>query len=71
VSGYDTIFMNGRYAVFHRPHPDNEIYVTDLKRIRRFLVESGAVDKKQHQSMDDRVRHPGPAAITLTCRVKG
>lgn len=35
------IRLNGRYAVFHRPHPGNEIYPSDLKRIRRFLVEAG------------------------------
>lgn len=37
------IRLNGRYAVFHKPHPGNEIYPSDLKRIRRFLVESEAV----------------------------
>ena len=31
--------LNGRYAVFHQPHPGKEIYPSDLKRIRRFLVE--------------------------------
>ena len=41
------IRLNGRYAVFHRPHPGNEIYPSDLKRIRRFLVESGAVEQRQ------------------------
>ena len=33
--------LNGRYAVFHKPHPGNEIYLSDLKRIRRFLSEAG------------------------------
>ena len=33
--------LNGRYAVFHRPHPGNEIYPTDLKRMRRFILETG------------------------------
>ena len=33
--------LNGRYAVFHRPHPGNEIYLSVLKRIRRFLHECG------------------------------
>lgn len=33
--------LNGRYAVFHKPHPGNEIYLSDLKRIRRFLYEAG------------------------------
>jgi HicA toxin of bacterial toxin-antitoxin, len=36
-----------RYAVFHRPHPGNEIYPTDLKRIRRFLLESGLIDLEE------------------------
>jgi hypothetical protein len=33
--------LNGRSAVFHRPHPDNLIYPTMLKRIRRFFDECG------------------------------
>ena len=33
------IRLNGRYAVFHRPHPGNEIYLSMLKRIRRYLAE--------------------------------
>ncbi len=33
--------LNGRYAVFHRPHPGNVIYPSMLKRIRRFLAECG------------------------------
>lgn len=33
--------LNGRYAVFHKPHSGNEIYLSDLKRIRRFLNEAG------------------------------
>ena len=33
--------LNGRYAVFHRPHPRNEIYPSMLKRIRRFFHECG------------------------------
>ena len=33
--------LNGKYAVFHRPHPGNEIYPTDLKRMRRFILETG------------------------------
>jgi len=35
------IRLNGRYAVFHRPHPDNVIYLSMLKRIRRYLAECG------------------------------
>ena len=34
-------------TLFHRPHPGNEIYPSDLKRIRRFLTETGAVEQKQ------------------------
>ena len=33
--------LNGRYAVFHRPHPGNEIYPSMLKRVRRYLTECG------------------------------
>ena len=33
--------LNSVYAVFHRPHPERHIYVSDLKRIRRFLMEAG------------------------------
>jgi hypothetical protein len=39
--------FKSRYAVFHRPHPGNEIYPTDLKRIRRFLLESGMVEAEE------------------------
>ncbi|HPO57430.1 MAG TPA: hypothetical protein PLV53_01160 [Anaerolineaceae bacterium] len=35
------IRLNGIYAVFHAPHPGRYIYVTDLKRIRRFLINAG------------------------------
>lgn len=33
--------LNKRYAVFHGPHPGKEIYPSDLKRVRRFLIEAG------------------------------
>jgi len=33
--------LNGKYAVFHLPHPGREIYPSDLKRIRRYLREAG------------------------------
>ena len=38
--------LKDRYAVFHRPHPGNEIYPTAIKRIRRFLQESGVLDEE-------------------------
>jgi hypothetical protein len=41
------IRLQGRYAVFHKPHPGNEIYPSDLKRIRRFLTEAGVTASKQ------------------------
>ena len=42
------IRLNGRYAVFHKPHPrQRNLYPSDLKRIRRFLTEAGAVQQKQ------------------------
>ena len=39
--------LHGRYAVFHRPHPGNEIYPSDLKRIRRFLNEAEVQKRNQ------------------------
>ena len=33
------IRLKGRYAVFHRPHPGQVIYLSMLKRIRRYLAE--------------------------------
>ena len=39
------IRLRGRYAVFHKPHPGNEIYTSDLNRIRRFLTETNVVTK--------------------------
>ena len=41
------IRLHGRYAVFHKPHPGNEIYPSDLKRIRRFLIEAGVTESEQ------------------------
>lgn len=41
------IRLNSRYAVFHKPHPGNEIYPSDLKRIRRFLIETGVIEQGQ------------------------
>ena len=41
------IRLNGQYAVFHKPHPGNEMYPSDLKRIRRFLTETGAAEQRQ------------------------
>lgn len=38
--------LHKRYAVFHKPHPRNEIYRSDLKRIRRFLIEARIDTKK-------------------------
>jgi hypothetical protein len=35
------IKINGMYAVFHRPHPQKTLYQSDLKRIRRFLLNAG------------------------------
>lgn len=41
--------LKGRYAVFHRPHPGNEIYPTDLNRIRRFILETGILDEDRSE----------------------
>ena len=35
------IALNGIRAVFHRPHPGNEIDKGSLKSMRRFLMEAG------------------------------
>ena len=35
------IKLNGEYAVFHKPHPGNTIYLADLKRIRKYLTNAG------------------------------
>lgn len=41
--------LNGRYAVFHRPHPGNLIYPSMLKRIRRYLNECGVSEVEDAQ----------------------
>ena len=33
--------LNGRYSVFHRPHPGNLIYPSMLKYIRKYFFECG------------------------------
>jgi hypothetical protein len=35
------IKLNGEYAVFHKPHPGHEIYLSELKRIRKFFKNAG------------------------------
>lgn len=35
------IALNGRRAVFHRPHPQKETDKGALKSTRRFLIEAG------------------------------
>lgn len=35
------IKLNGRAAVFHRPHPQKETDKGALKSMRRYLIESG------------------------------
>ena len=39
--------LHGRYAVFHRPHPGNLIYLSLLKSIRRYLLECG-IDPQEY-----------------------
>ena len=39
--------LNGRYAVFHRPHPGNLVYLSLLKHIRRYLLECG-IDPQEY-----------------------
>jgi hypothetical protein len=39
--------LNGRYAVFHRPHPGNHICLSVLKRIRRYFLECG-IDPQEY-----------------------
>jgi len=41
------IRLNGEYAVFHRPHPGNTIYPSDLKRIRNFFKNAGVENMEQ------------------------
>ena len=35
------IRLNGEYAVFHKPHPGHTLYQSDLKRVRKFLINAG------------------------------
>jgi hypothetical protein len=38
------VFLNGRRAVFHRPHPRKEASKSMIRSIRRFLEEAGVND---------------------------
>jgi len=38
------VFLNGRRAVFHRPHPRKEASKSMVRSIRRFLEEAGVND---------------------------
>jgi hypothetical protein len=35
------VALNGRLAVFHRPHPEKETDKGAVKSVRRFLLEAG------------------------------
>ena len=35
------VLLNDVVAVFHKPHPQKEVYKSAVRRIRRFLVEAG------------------------------
>jgi hypothetical protein len=35
------VALNGRKAIFHRPHPEKEIDKGAVRSIRRFLLEAG------------------------------
>ena len=35
------ILLNDFVAVFHRPHPQKEVYKSAVRRIRRFLLTAG------------------------------
>ena len=34
------VLLNDVVAVFHKPHPQKEVYKSAVRRIRRFLVEA-------------------------------
>jgi len=38
------VFLNGRRAAFHRPHPRKEASKSMVRSIRRFLEEAGVND---------------------------
>jgi len=35
------VALNNIVAVFHKPHPQKEVYKSAVRRIRRFLTEAG------------------------------
>lgn len=35
------VVLNGRVAVFHRPHPGKELTKSSVESVRRFLTEAG------------------------------
>jgi len=39
--GAGSLLLNGRAAVFHRPHPQKETNRGAVKSVRRFLIEAG------------------------------
>ena len=44
--------INARRAVFHRPHPGNEVNVAMVKSIRRFLIEAD-IDPDDYDEISD------------------
>jgi len=38
------VFLNGRTAVFHRPHPGPNLDKSAVRDVRRFLASAGAIE---------------------------
>lgn len=41
------VFLNGRIAIFHRPHPEKETDKGALRSVRKFLVNAGIHSPKE------------------------
>jgi hypothetical protein len=37
------VYLNGRRAVFHRPHPGNKTQRGTLRAVKDFLIDSGTI----------------------------
>jgi hypothetical protein len=41
------VYLNGRIAIFHRPHPEKETDKGALRSVRKFLVNAGVLPAEE------------------------
>lgn len=53
------VYLNGRMAVFHRPHPQKETDKGAVKSVRRFLEEAEEAEEVEEAQIDEDEQEEG------------